>query len=122
MGTKLALTVTLGCLLGLFSLTATSHTRLVESQPENGQVLNEAPGYILLKFSTPIEQKLGQLQLTSDDGKSWRILKTKTTDRNVTADIPTLKPAKYPAIYKVRWRVLSRDGHMQRGQFSFQLH
>jgi methionine-rich copper-binding protein CopC len=132
----------------LFSEIAYCHTRLVSSTPVHGQVLTQAPDHILVRFSSPIEKKLSQLQLSDDNGKSWRTLKTtqsaqsrisgpsqvpekksgppasrgqSVSDRIMIASVPALQPARYPARFKVRWRVLSKDGHTQQGELSFEL-
>lgn len=96
---------------------ALSHTRLLESTPANGQVMTQAPAQIRLKFSTPVEVKFSQLELTRQGTNTWQVLKISGGKHIVTGYLPRL----VPTTYHIRWRVLSADGHLQRGEFSFEL-
>ena len=107
------------CLLciSLFSATAESHTRLISSEPARDQVLSHSPTHLTLTFSAPIESEFSRVELAKENTQSSKVLKVKVDGKLMRGDLPTL----LPGTYIVRWRVLARDGHAQRGQFRFEL-
>lgn len=111
------------CLIGmsLFSSAAMCHTRLVSSQPARDQVLTRSPSHLTLTFSTPIEATFSRVALSKMGEEAsvsaTQALKVRVEGRTMHCDLPALAPARY----RVSWRVLARDGHAQRGQFSFEL-
>jgi methionine-rich copper-binding protein CopC len=113
---KCWLKVSCACLILLPAL-ALGHTQLISSEPANGQVIYESPANITIKFSKPIEKKFRLIELSPPNKKSGLPLEISGSDLSVYGRVPNLVPGQY----KVRWRVLSNDGHIQRGQFSFEL-
>jgi copper resistance protein C len=105
-------------LLGMGSQTAFAHTRLISSEPVAGAVLQAAPQRVVLQFSAPPEKGFTELALSQADKQQWQPLEVVQDVKQVRAALPPLKPGRY----KIRWSVLSRDGHRQRGVFQFQIH
>ena len=101
----------------LLSLSAESHTRLISSEPVHGQVLEQAPKQLLLKFTAPIEARFSLVEMARGDSQAWQVLTTHVDGKTIRCELPGLAPA----VYHVRWRVLAKDGHAQRGQFKFEL-
>lgn len=107
------------CLIGLilFSSVAECHTRLVSSYPARDQVLGHSPSHLTLTFSAPVESEFSRIELVKEKDQALQVLKVRVDGKTVHGDLPKL----LPGTYVVRWRVLARDGHAQRGQFRFEL-
>lgn len=108
--------VLLWLMLGLQGTLAEAHTRLLSTMPADGQQMQAAPRQITLKFAAPVEKHFSEISLAKSPVQRWQVLSTQAKDRTINAVLPKLTPGKY----LVRWRVLSRDGHLQRGEFSFE--
>lgn len=104
-------------LLGMDPRTAFAHTRLLSSEPAAGAVLQVAPKHVVLKFSAPPEKGFTEMAWTRDGQREWQPLEVTQDTKRVEAALPQLAPGRY----KIRWSVLSRDGHRQRGVFQFQI-
>ena len=110
------------CFFIFFPYAGQCHTRLVSSEPASKQVLTQAPTQVRLNFSAPVEKKFSYMELAklgraTGQQSDWTALQATVTNQEMTATLPVLAPAKY----RVRWRVLSSDGHLQHGQFDFEL-
>ena len=94
-----------------------AHTRLLDSEPAAGAVLNTAPKRVVLKFSAPPEKDFSQLQWSRNGEENWQSLQVEQEKKQLEASLPALAPGRY----KIRWSVLSRDGHRQRGVLQFRI-
>jgi methionine-rich copper-binding protein CopC len=103
--------------LGFNTGPALAHTRLLASEPAAGAVLNTVPKRIVLKFSAPPEKGFSQLQWSEQGKGEWKSLQVEQLGKQLEASLPALAPGRY----KVRWSVLSRDGHRQRGVLQFSI-
>ena len=110
--------VLLLALLSMSSQAAFAHTRLVSSEPAAGAVQQAAPKRVVLQFSAPPEKGFTELAWTKDGQAEWHALEVTQDDNRVEAALPQLAPGRY----KIRWSVLSGDGHRQRGVLQFQIH
>ena len=99
-------------LLCLLPQLATAHSRLIGSEPADGAVIEQAPAALVLEFNTPVENRLGKVEIMH---KGWQALETQVLGKRVEARLPALPSGNY----KVRWQVLSKDGHVQRANFGF---
>lgn len=98
---------------------AIAHTRLVSSEPQANAVLKTAPERIVLDFSAPPEQGFSEIQWSQQASpEEWHALEIVQQAARLQAVLPQLAPGRY----KIRWSVLSRDGHRQRGVLEFQIH
>jgi methionine-rich copper-binding protein CopC len=76
-----------------------------------------APDRISLRFNNRVEKGLSRLRLVDAAGVA-RSLPLAATDHAVdrlTAAVPPLRPGPY----RVEWQVLSADGHVVSGRFTF---
>jgi len=94
-------------------LPALGHTRLLGSVPQPGALVHPPPAAIVLVFSAPPEPRFNRIELRR--GGQWQALATRQEGPRLRAALPALKPGPY----RVRWRVLSRDGHSQDGKLDF---
>lgn len=103
-------------LLLLCALPCWSHSQLVKSEPENGAMLSAPPPQLKLFFDKQIEPTLHQAELWREG--SWSKLPTTAGDRTLIIDLPDKAMLKQ---YRIRWSVMSTDGHRQRGQVQFSI-
>ena len=98
---------------------ALAHSLLLESSPATGARLAAPPPEISLRFNNRIEKKLSTIRLL-DEGGAPRPVTVLAADGPVdrlTARVPSLAPG----AWRVEWRVLSTDGHIVSGGFSFRV-
>ncbi len=98
--------------------TADAHAVLVKSAPAGRATLAEAPSRVQLWFSERIEPAFSSLSVWSAEGTQ-----VDQRDGRVAAENPkelsvTLPPLS-PGSYRVRYRVLSVDGHIVDSSFTF---
>jgi methionine-rich copper-binding protein CopC len=102
------------------SCNAFGHAILVKATPEREAVVAEAPGEVLLVFNDAVGQEFLALAVIDETGK--RVDKHDATldftdHSHLRASVETLKAGRYI----VRYRVLSADGHVVSGKYSFQV-
>lgn len=73
---------------------------------------------MVLRFNNRIEKKLSRIRLVGGDGRRLD-LPVVVTGRADT--LQAAVPALAPGAWRVEWQVLSTDGHVVRGAFSFRL-
>lgn len=98
--------------LSLLPVAAMGHSRLLHTTPADGAILDQPPTALALEFNTPVESRLGKVEI---DHKGWQALDAQVSGKRIEARLPALQSGNY----KVRWQVLSKDGHVQRGNFVF---
>jgi len=98
---------------------APAHSLLLESSPGAGSVLTGSPRELSLRFNNRIEKKLSTIRLRDEHGvvRPARQLVADGAADWLTATVDTL-PA---GAWRVEWRVLSTDGHVVSGSFSFRV-
>jgi len=98
--------------------TADAHSALERAEPRAGSRLKTAPLEIKLWFTEKLEPAFSTLRV--EDGGGRRVDRA---DGRVDGDEPTLMRVSLtplaPGTYRVLWRVLSVDGHVTDGAFSF---
>jgi len=108
-----------GALLALLLFLATlaaAHSLLLESSPAANSALPTSPTELRLRFNNRIEKRLSRLRLVNEKGEGRDL--TVTTDGAadwLTAPVPAVTPGRY----RVEWQVLSTDGHVVSGRFTF---
>lgn len=101
------------CMLLGMAGAASAHTRLVVAEPRDGAVLANPPSELRLFFATPIEPRFSHLEWSRDN--TWHALAVEVRGTRMSARLPQLGSGRY----RVRWSVMSRDGHRQRGGLAF---
>ena len=97
---------------------ALAHSILLESSPVAGSIVT-GPTRLTARFNNRIEKLLSRLRLFNERGEALALAVPVTdgpADR-LTTGLPPLAPG----IYRVEWQVLSTDGHIVRGGFSFRV-
>lgn len=105
-----------GPALGLVVLLAgpaNAHAQLVDTDPEDGQVLAESPERITLRFDEPVTEPGGRL--IDADGDRIPVDVT-SGGRVVTVTTAATLPE---GSYALSWRVVSADGHPVTGDLGF---
>jgi copper resistance protein C len=106
--------------LGLWLATsATAHSLLLESSPAAGATLNEGPPQISLRFNNRIEKKLSTIRVLDERG-AQRAVTVLAADGSADRLVGAV-PALGPGAWRVEWQVLSTDGHIVSGRFSFRV-
>ena len=95
-----------------------AHSLLLASAPAAGAVV-AAPGRITLTFNNRVEKALSRVRLVDASGRPQPLV-VAVADGPADSLAATV-PALAPGAYRVEWQVLSTDGHVVRGSFSFQL-
>ena len=110
--------VAAGILLLALASSARAHSLLLESAPAADALLAGPPPEISLRFNNRIEKKLSTIRLLDERGgvRPLALLADGPADR-LTATVPSLDPG----AWRVEWRVLSTDGHVVSGRFSFRV-
>ena len=90
-----------------------AHTRLLESQPANGATVDHTPEAVVLHFAAPVETGFNKVELYADG--RWQPLLVDGLGTRLQAHLPPLTSGRY----KIRWSVLSSDGHRQNGTLVF---
>jgi len=96
-----------------------AHSLLLESLPAAGTTVNAPPAQISLRFNNRIEKKLSTIRLLDERGAPspvTMLVSDGAADR-LSATVPTLTPG----AWRVEWQVLSTDGHIVSGNFSFRV-
>lgn len=103
-------------LLFLFPTMASAHTKLVSSNPSNGQVITEPIKQITLEFEEALEQ-LGTIKLYKT-GTATAVTNVSIKGNKLIADLPN---GLENGDYKIEWKVVSEDGHPVTGQIPFKV-
>jgi methionine-rich copper-binding protein CopC len=99
---------------------AEAHAFLDHSEPAVGSTVKASPGEVRLWFTEKLELGFSTVQVFDSAGK--QIDKkdkhvVEKADPSLAVSLPPLAPGKY----KVRWRVVSTDTHVTKGDFTFQV-
>lgn len=105
-------------LLLLWPLAGAAHTHLDRSEPAENATLDSAPATVKLWFSSRIEPDFSRIEVIDAEGK--QVEKGKPTISSNRRELETdLNEGLASGTYQVNWNVVARDGHRQRGSFSF---
>ena len=108
-----------GALGLMLAASAVAHSLLLESSPAAGATLPQAPPRISLRFNNRIEKKLSTIRVLDERGgqRPVSLLVGDGAADRLTANVPALPPG----AWRVEWQVLSTDGHIVSGGFSFRV-
>jgi methionine-rich copper-binding protein CopC len=96
-----------------------AHSLLLESSPVAGVTLHEPPARISLRFNNRIEKNLSTIRVLDERGatRPVGILTGEGAADRLIATVSGLSPG----AWRVEWQVLSTDGHIVSGRFSFRI-
>jgi copper resistance protein C len=97
---------------------AAAHSLLLGSTPAADSVVARSPGQLTLRFNNRIEKRLCRVRVVDSAGAARDLtpLGDGPADR-LEAPLPALGAG----AYRVEWQVLSTDGHVVNGRFSFKI-
>jgi len=112
------LAVLLGAVLAVAPATVAAHSLLLEASPPADALLPEPPTEIALRFNNRVEKRLCTILLVDGHGEARRA--------EIRADGPADRlnaaaPALGAGTWWLEWRVLSTDGHVVTGRYSFRV-
>jgi methionine-rich copper-binding protein CopC len=96
---------------------AFAHSFLVEATPSSKDHVATSPKTVKLRFGGGVEPSYSKLTIEGADGKvlAEGAIGVPEKDRELSVNSPELTPGKYV----VRYRVLSKDGHIVEGNYEF---
>jgi copper resistance protein C len=101
-------------------VTADAHSALERAEPRAGSRLKTAPVEIKLWFTENLEPAFSSVRVQTTAGR-----RVDRADGRVDEGEPTLMRVSVgpltPGTYRVLWRVLSIDGHVTDGAFTFRI-
>jgi copper resistance protein C len=105
-------------LVGAFALTvwAQAHTKLEKSDPANGATVTKSPTMVQLFFNEKPDLKVSKVEVTGPSGKVELGPAHSMADKDIMAAV---KGAMSNGKYTVSWQAAGKDGHVQKGEFSF---
>lgn len=106
--------------LGALRGSATAHGILLDSTPKASETVPEGVAFIDLRFNARIESGLSKVRLTGPVGEDVALAEGPVESGGsgrLTAALPPLTPG----LHVVHWQIFTRDGHLSRGRFSFQV-
>ena len=99
---------------------ACAHAVLSQSVPDLGSAVPAPLREIRLTFTEGIEPAFSSVELRNSDGRSiptGAAIIDERNDKQLVLSVSGLDAGRY----KVRWHVVSTDGHRSEGQFGFQV-
>ena len=108
------------CLVTALALAgrASAHAILISSQPKEAAEVVGPDVDVSLEFNSRIDASRSSLQLSRDGGEARPLALAETAAPNLlTAKVSGLAPGDY----RLRWQVLSVDGHVSRGNMNFKV-
>ena len=112
------LRLALASLLLAFAADARAHAILVASQPAANTELAGPDVDFRLEFNSRIDAARSSLQLAKDGGELAPLPLGEVTEPNFLA---AKAAGLAPGAYRLRWQVLSVDGHVSRGDVKFKV-
>jgi len=97
------------------------HLRLVRSEPAADTILATAPATLRFIFSEAPDAKGAAVTMADHAGKAVTLGKAAPDRTDAKLLIVPVPGPLAAAAYRITWRVLSRDGHVVRGELGFTL-
>ncbi len=107
-------------LLNLVAASAFAHGKLAQATPASNAEATTAPKEVRLQFNEPLEAAFSTITVTPA-GKSDTLGDKATVDAADPKALVLALPALASGEYKVRWSVMTRDGHKTKGDYSFKV-
>ena len=96
---------------------AGAHARLITTEPANDAVLEQSPGFVLLRFDEPVETAFGAIRVYDAHARrvdAGKVERPRETEARVALDRRLAR-----GTYTATWRAVSADGHPISGAFVF---
>ena len=102
--------------LGFISRPAAAHAVLIESTPAPKSTSSGPSIAIRLRFNARVDADRSIITLIRKDGSIWKLHSLKQPEPNTLTALATALQA---GDYRIRWQVLSPDGHITSGEIPF---
>lgn len=102
-------------------LPAEAHAFLEQATPRVGSTVGTSPGELRLRFSEAVELRFCRVQLARQGGETVETGPLRTDGSDERMLIAAIPEPLAPGVYKVTWRVVSRDTHVTSGDFTFEV-
>ena len=116
--TRLLLRFLIAALTAMSVSPADAHGRLERAAPAAGSTVHRSPPQLKLWFTERLEPAFSKVEVLDRNGKQ-----VDQGDSDIDrADAKLLRvslPELAPGTYRVKWRVLSVDTHVSKGDFTF---
>jgi copper transport protein len=100
---------------------ASAHADLDSSDPSPSSVLSVGPSEIFLDFDEPVTTSSDSIELFDQAGASIGVGSAEVSPTDSTVVIASEVPPLADGLYVVAWRVVSADGHVTEGAFTFEV-
>ena len=100
---------------------ASAHAGLDSSDPAPSSVLATGPSEIFLDFDEPVTVASDSIELVDQAGAVLDIGAPKVSPTDSTVVVAGDVPELVDGLYVVAWRVVSADGHVSEGAFTFEV-
>jgi len=105
-------------LMSMLVSPASAHARLERAVPAAGSAVRASPPQLKLWFTERLEPAFSKVQVSDRNGK--QVDKgDPVVDRADARLLQVSLPSLAPGTYRVKWRVLSVDTHVSKGDFTF---
>lgn len=95
-----------------------AHARLERAEPAPRSTLSHTPAVVRLRFNEALEADYSRLTVEDSAGRPMTTsAPSAPTDHSLQLTLPALAPGRY----RVRYRVLSSDGHVLENAYEFTL-
>lgn len=92
-----------------------AHSKVIATDPVPGSVLQNPPDIVTIHFNKTIEPNFNKAEIWSNS--AWSPVTSNVEARKL---VIRLNPAyKSEKKFRIRWSVISQDGHRQRGVLEF---
>ena len=105
---------------GSLSSVALAHAHLTGAVPPVDSTVGRAPAEVAIDYSERLEPRFSSIEVTDASGArvdTGDVHVAPGNDKQLTVGVGPLKPG----VYKVVWRVMSKDTHRTEGSYSFTL-
>ncbi|WP_024286233.1 copper resistance CopC family protein [Cellulomonas sp. KRMCY2] len=95
---------------------AAAHDQLVETSPEEGEIVDVVPAEVMLRFTQPVIDLSARILVRDSADTVVLDVEADVDEDVITAPLPADLA---DGTYTVSWRVVSADGHPIQGAFDF---
>jgi hypothetical protein len=114
----MARTLALAVMLALSATPVLSHAIVIEAKPAPGETVASPDLTVTLRYNGRLDHARSRLTLVGPDGASKQLsIATDTSPDSLVTSLTGLAPG----AYRLRWHVLSVDGHITRGEVPFRV-
>lgn len=110
---------TLGLIATIWAGTALAHSPVKTTSPSNEEVLTSEPEMLHMIFAAPARvMKVVMIHSTADASHETRL---EIPSRDFVTELHLTPEFSGAGDYAVQWRALGEDGHVLKGEFSFEI-